>query len=101
MLVEDCEIWEAMMILATRHGIELPERPRSYFAKQQRQKPVRDALEQAKIGRVQRRLYRWLCAPHVARFQDETERRDEEAIAWRDCGRIARIMVYRARGEGA
>jgi hypothetical protein len=101
MLVEDCEIWEALMIVATRHGIELPERPRSWFARQERQKPVRDALEQAKIGRVQRRLYRWLCAPHVARFQDEAERRDEEAIAWRDCGRIARIMVYRARGEGA
>jgi DNA primase len=101
MLVENCELWEAMMLLATRHGIEMPERPQSWFARQERQSPVREALKRAKIERVQRRLYRWLCAPAVARFEDETERRDEEGIAWEECGRIARMMVCSAHGEGA
>ncbi len=95
------ELWEAMVSLAVEHDVKLPERPRSWFARQERQKPVRDALEQARIGRVQRRLYRWLCAPNIARFEDEAERQDEEAIAWHDCGRMAQIMVHRARGQGA
>jgi hypothetical protein len=82
-------------------GHEIPERPPAWHRKQKRQGGIRDALEQAKVRRVQRRLYRWLFAPIIARFEDEDERLEEARIAWEDCGQIARLMVCRARGEMA
>lgn len=80
-------------------GHPIPEKPEGFYARQRRQEPVRDALEAAVIRRVQRRLYRWLFAPIIAGFEDEDERREEEAIAWEDCGRIARLLAARARGQ--
>src|SRR5215210_5845538 len=91
----------AAAMLLMEFGHEVPQRPESYFDKQARQGRIRDALEEAKVRRVQRRLYRWLFAPIIARFEDEYERLEEARIAWEDCGQIARLMVCRARGEMA
>jgi DNA primase len=95
----DAHVAAAMLLMEFGH--DLPQRPESYFDKQARQGRTRDALEEAKVRRVQRRLYRWLFAPIIARFEDEDERLEEARIAWEDCGQIARLMVCRARGEMA
>jgi hypothetical protein len=92
----DAHVAAAMLLM--EFGFEVPQRPPAWLRKQERQAPVRDALEAAKRRRCQRRLYRWMFAPVVARFDDEAERRDEERIGWEEAGKIARLMVPRMRG---
>jgi hypothetical protein len=74
------------------------ERRADPLGKQERQQPIRDALAAAKFRRVQRRLYRWLYAPSVARFGDEDERREEARIAWRECELLAELVLERLPG---
>jgi len=83
--------------LLIEFGHEIPARPDAWYAKGKRQAPVRDAIEQAKKRRVQRRLYRWLLAPALANIEDPDERAEEAAIAWADAGFIAHILVCNAR----
>jgi DNA primase len=85
-------LWEAMMSLAVEYGVELPQRPPAWFARQARQKPVRDALEEVKVHHVQRRLYR-LFAPVIERIEDQTERKAEKAQTWHDLRRVAVLVV--------
>jgi DNA primase len=86
------ELWEAMVSLAVEYDVELPEGPPSWFARQERQKPVRDALEEVKVRRVQRRLYR-LFAPAIERIEDATERKAEKAQTWHDLRHVAALVV--------
>jgi DNA primase len=95
----DAHLAAAMLLMEFGH--EVPERPPAWFRKQERQAPLRRALEGAARRRCQRRLYRWLFAPIVARFDDETERRAEERIAWEEAGEIARVMASQLRGVRA
>jgi CHC2 zinc finger len=81
----------------TTFGYPIPPRPSAWYERQQRQAPVRYALEAAKIGRVQRRIYRWILWPIVARLEDPDERSDEAAIAWDEAGRIAYLLVQRSK----
>jgi CHC2 zinc finger len=99
MLAEGCELWEAMIVLSQSYGIELPPRPQAWFAKQERQKATRRAIEGAKVRRVQRRIYRWLLAPPLANLTDEDERLAEATHAWEDAAQIARLLVARASEE--
>ena len=39
-------------------GHEIPPRPASWFRRQERQKPIRDAIAQAKFDHLRRRLFR-------------------------------------------
>jgi hypothetical protein len=73
---------------------ELPERPPAWFRKQERQKPVREAMDEIRVRSAQRRLMRTL-EPLVASIADPTERREEAKRIWRDLGPVAR-MVARA-----
>jgi DNA primase len=86
------ELWEAMISLAVEYDVELPERPRRWFARQERQKPVRDALEEVKVHYVQRRLYR-LFAPVIDRIEDQTERKAEKAQTWHELRHVAVLVV--------
>ena len=86
------ELWEAMISLAVEYGVELPQRPPAWFARQERQKPVRGALEEVKIRHVQRRLYR-LFAPIIERIEDQTERKAEKAQTWHDLRHVAVLLV--------
>jgi hypothetical protein len=79
------------------YAYEIPARPDAWHAKQKRQVRARDAIEQTKIRRVQRRLYRWLLAPALANIEDPDERAEEAALAWQDAGFIAHILVSKAR----
>jgi DNA primase len=86
------ELWEAMISLAVDYGVELPERSRSWFHRQERQKPVRDALEGAKVRHVHRRLYR-IFAPAIERIEDAAERHAEKAQIWDDLRGVAALIV--------
>jgi DNA primase len=91
-LAEGGDVWEAMVALATRYGVELPGRSAAWFARQKRQAPVRDALEVMKVRHVQRRLYR-LYAYELAMIVDDDERREEKALVWENLEAIARMIV--------
>jgi hypothetical protein len=89
-LAEGCELWEAMMVIATRYGIELPARSESWFDKQQRQQPIRDALERAKIERLQLKIYRWLLAPTVEIIGgSDEEKRETVEVFWDLAGELS------------
>jgi CHC2 zinc finger len=93
--IDRADVAAAEVLLAFGHPV--PARPDTWHAKQKRQEKARLALEQARIGRVQRRIYRWIFAPIVASFEDADERRAEEIAAWEDCGHIAFLIVQRAK----
>lgn len=95
MLAEGCELWEAMMILSTRYGIQLPERPPTWPAKQERQAPVRQALEDAKIAHLQRRVFRRFMAL-LESIEDEQERQAEAEHLWEAAREIA-VLVWAGR----
>jgi DNA primase len=86
------ELWEAMVALAVEYDVELPERRPSWFARQERQKPVRDALEEVKVRHVHRRLYR-IFAPVIERIDDQAERKEEKAQTWDDLRQVAALVV--------
>lgn len=92
-LAEGCELWEAMMVLSTRYGIGLPERPRSWYARQERQRPVRDAIAQVRFDQLRRRLYRALFAPSVAAIEDEGERQEEADLLYDATDYLARLVL--------
>jgi hypothetical protein len=94
----DAHIAAAMLLI--EFGFKVPQRPPAWYGKQKRQAPVRRALEDAARRRCQRRLYRWLFAPVVARLDDEDERLEEARSAWEDAGELARLMARHASQSG-
>lgn len=94
------EAHTAAAYLLMEFGHEVPQRPPAWWRKQERQRHTRDAVEEAKVRRVQRRLYRWLFAPKIARLEDKDERAEEARMAWEDCGQIARLMLAEFRQHG-
>jgi hypothetical protein len=86
----DAHIAAAMLLMEFGH--EVPQRPAAWFRKQERQKPVRDALEQVKVRSAQRRLMRTL-GPLVASIENPNERREEAERMWQDLDAVARLVV--------
>jgi len=76
-------------------GYEVPQRPPAWFRRQARQRPVRDAVEDAKVRSMQRRLMR-IFEPYVVRVENDAERREEANQIWEDLGGVARTMVKAA-----
>jgi hypothetical protein len=82
MLAEGCELWEAMMILSTRYGIQLPGRPPAWFRKQERQATVRNIVREAIKSSRRRRFFRGVILPTLEGIADEEERRAEIKRTW-------------------
>ncbi len=97
--VEGGEPWEAMMTLATHYDVELPERPSSWFKRSARQRLVREAVEEMRVGRVRRRLMRWLVEPEIASIPDPDERAAEATLAWDGLLPVARMIVARMQED--
>ena len=74
-------------------GHDLPNRPDSYFRKQERQRPVRDAIEAAKFEHLRRRLYRRFFEPLVLTIEDEEDRALDEQAFWEATRPMAQILV--------
>ena len=90
------ELWGAMIALAIEYEVELPQRPPSWYRRQERQRPVRDALEEVKVRHVQRRLYR-IFASAIEQIADERERKEKKAQTWRDLRGVAILIVVGRR----
>ena len=73
-------------------GHEIPERPPSWFRRQERQKPARTALEAAKVQHLQRRVFR-IFTPLIEECGDEEEKREETEYLWDAAGEIAALVV--------
>jgi len=77
-------------------GHPIPERPPSWSRKQERQKPVRDALEQIKIDILRRRLFRIVWP--MLRNMPQPQRDAEARIVWEELEDVAADYLAR-RGE--
>ena len=82
--------------LLMEFGHELPQRPPSYFRKQERQRKVREALDVVRIGRIRRRLMR-LEMQFITKIEDPTERREEAERTWKELWHVAELVVRAAR----
>jgi hypothetical protein len=65
-------------------GYEIPKRPEAWFARQQRQAPVRAAVEQTRRNVYRRRLFKYLVLPTLQHIQDDAEYVRELERAWRE-----------------
>jgi DNA primase len=89
---EKHEVAMAAADLLHEFGREIPDRPASWYAKQARQKPIRSAIEGAKVQHTQRRLFR-MFMPLVEEVEDEDERREEAGYLWSAAQEIAVLVV--------
>jgi DNA primase len=92
-LAEGCKTWEAMVHLSVRYGVELPGRPESWYRRQERQKPVRDGIDAAKILVARRRLYRRFFEPLVLATEDQEDRAHDAQLFWQLTEPLAAHLV--------
>jgi DNA primase len=79
-------------------GHEIPERPPSWYRRQDRQKPVRDAINRTRFDHLRRRLFRRFFEPSLVRIEDPYEREAEAALLWDATTLLAEMMLERLRG---
>ncbi len=97
-LAEGGEVWEAMVSLSTRYGVELPGRSAAWFDRQKRQAPMRSKIKDVRTQVMMRRLFRWVFEPMLAQIEDEDERASMGAYVWADVLPLAVRMVEGRRG---
>jgi DNA primase len=81
--------------LLHKFGHPIPERPASWYAKQQRQKPLRDAIDRARFGHLRRRLFRRFFLPSLVRIDNLQERKAAASAFWEATEPLARMMLER------
>jgi hypothetical protein len=86
------EVSMAAADLLHEFGHPIPERPESWYRKQARQKPIRDAVDEPKVRHLQRRVYR-IFVPMIEEIRDEDERREEARYLWDAAGEIAVLIL--------
>ena len=89
------EVAMAAADLLYKFGHEIPPRPASWYAKQERQQPVRDAIDRARFEHLQRRLFRWFFEPSLLRIEDPEERKAEAVILWEATEPLAEMALGR------
>jgi hypothetical protein len=72
-------------------GCDIPQRPPSWFRKQERQRPVRDGLEEIKVRALRRALYR-MVDPLIVDDEDAEK-------TWNECLPLARLWLQRINDE--
>jgi hypothetical protein len=95
------ELWEAMIALSLEYGVELPKRTESWHRKQERQRPVRDAINRARFDHLRRRLFRRFFEPSLVQIEDPSEREAEAALLWDATAPLAEMMLERLRGSSS
>ena len=91
--VEGGELWVAMMELSRRFDVELPRRPDSWYRRQDRQKRVRDGIEEAWVIVARRRLYCRFFEPLVVAMADEEDRLHDARLFWEAAAPLAEDLV--------
>jgi CHC2 zinc finger len=95
------EVAMAAADLLHEFGHEIPQRPASWFRKQERQRPVRDAINRARFDHLRRRLFRYFFESSLLRIEDPGEREAEAAVLWDVTGPLAQMVLERLRGESS
>jgi CHC2 zinc finger len=85
--------WTAVVALSQRYNVPLPERPPSWYRKQERQRPVRDAIYEAKVYAARRRLYRRFFEPIILASKLEEDRAHDAQQFWEATDLPARHLV--------
>lgn len=94
MLAEGGVLWEAMISLSTRYGIELPGKRAAWFARQERQRPIRNAIHEARVYAARKKLYRGFFEPLVL-ATDAEDRAHDEQLFWEATLPLAERLVAR------
>ena len=94
------ELWEAMVSLAVDYGVELPERPRSWHRKQERQQLIRKGIEAAKIHAARRRLYRGFFEPVILAAGDAEDWVHDAQLFWELTAPLAEHLVANMMRSG-
>ncbi len=79
-------------------GHEVPQRPPSWFARQERQAPIRARIESVRTEVLMRRLFRFVFEPMISAIEDPNERAEMAADLWRDVLPLAARMAEDRRG---
>jgi CHC2 zinc finger len=79
-------------------GHPIPERPTSWFRKQERQKPIRDGIEAAIIYAARRRLYETYFEPIVLASTNEKDRKHDAQLFWEATDLLARYLIDNMMG---
>src|SRR5215204_5105477 len=86
-LVRLVELWgtfsvsEAVAWLGHTYGIDLPERPESWYRKQSRQARLRQAVIEERREIKRRRLFKYLILPEIEKLPEADQAREAER-AW-------------------
>ena len=82
--VEGGEPWEAMMTLAMRYDIELPQRSPKWLAWQKEKLAIEDLAEDIRFRVRCRRTFKLLVlsAPEIRDIEDPAEKREEIRRCW-------------------
>jgi DNA primase len=89
------EVAMAAANLLHEFGHEIPPRRASWYRKQRRQKPIRDAIQEAEIHSLQKRIYR-IFGPMVEGVEDAAEQREEARYFWDVAEQIA-VLAWAGR----
>jgi hypothetical protein len=92
---EKSEAQMAAADLLHTFGHEIPPRPASWYAKQERQRPVRNAIDAARFKHLRRRLFRRFFLPSLVSIEDSEERKAEAEAFWEATEPLARMMIER------
>jgi DNA primase len=102
-LVRLVELWgpfsvpEAVAWIGHRYVLDLPERPESWFGKQDRQARLRQALIEERREIKRRRLFKYLILPEVEKLPEADQPREAE-MAWE---RMKRLPMAELDNHGA
>jgi hypothetical protein len=91
---------EAAAEVLMTFGHPIPERPPAWFARQQRQRPMRDKVAEVRTEVLMRRLFRFVFEPMIAAHEDADERAEMAADLWRDVLPLAARLVQDRRSAG-
>ncbi len=80
------ELWEAVIALATRYGVELPRRSETWHRWHREKLAVEDLAEDIRFQVRCRRLFKVLIlsSPEIQGIENPVERRAEIALCWRE-----------------
>jgi hypothetical protein len=95
---DKAEVAVAAAYLLMEFGHPVPQRPASWFARQERQKPIRDGIEDARVEVMMRRLWRWIFETILADIEDADERARMSNELWATVRPLALRLVEDRRG---
>lgn len=78
---------EAVAWLGFRYGIDLPERPESWYRKQSRQERLREQIKAERREVRRRRMFKYLIVPELE-FIEPEDREHETWVAWERTRRL-------------